>query len=119
MEQGVGMKKGWEVKQLGEVSEIINGGTPDTKVERFWDGNKLWITPKDMGQLTKIYVDDTLRKISEEGLKYSSAKMLPVNSVILSSRAPIGHLAINTREIATNQGCKGIVPKKQLSSLFF
>lgn len=55
------MKKGWEIKKLGEVSEIMNGGTPDTTVPKFWDGENLWITPKDMGKLESIYVDNTLR----------------------------------------------------------
>ncbi|MGC4058626.1 MAG: restriction endonuclease subunit S [Chitinophagaceae bacterium] len=106
------------VKQLGEIAEIVNGGTPDTKVKEFWDGEILWITPKDMGKLESIYVGDTERKITDKGLKNSSAKLLPINSVILSSRAPIGHLAINIKPISTNQGCKGIVPNKNLDSLF-
>lgn len=106
------------VKPLGEIAEIVNGGTPDTKVKEFWDGEILWITPKDMGKLESIYVADTERKITDKGLKNSSAKLLPINSVILSSRAPIGHLAINTKPISTNQGCKGIVPNKNLDSLF-
>ena len=112
------MKKNWEVKKLGEVCEIVNGGTPDTKVPEYWDGEILWITPKDMGKLDSIFVDDTARKITEAGLKNSSAKKLPINSIILSSRAPIGHLAVNIKEISTNQGCKGIIPKKGLSTLF-
>ncbi|MEI6594165.1 MAG: restriction endonuclease subunit S [Bacteroidota bacterium] len=112
------MKQGWEIKKLGDVCEIMNGGTPDTTVPKFWDGENLWITPKDMGKMKSIYVDDTLRKITEEGLKNSSAKILPINSIILSSRAPIGHLAINTKPISTNQGCKGLVPKKGISTLY-
>lgn len=112
------MKNNWQTKKLGEVCEIFNGGTPDTKIDEFWGGKHLWITPKDMGKLDDIYVDDTVRKITDAGLKNSSAKILPINSIILSSRAPIGHLAINTKEIATNQGCKGIVPKKGLATLF-
>ena len=112
------MKTNWQTKKLGEVCEIFNGGTPDTKIAEFWGGDNLWITPKDMGKLDDIYVDDTGRKITDAGLKNSSAKILPINSIILSSRAPIGHLAINTKEIATNQGCKGIVPKKGLAALF-
>ena len=112
------MKNNWQTKKLREVCEIFNGGTPDTKIAEFWGGDNLWITPKDMGKLDDIYVDDTGRKITDAGLKNSSAKILPINSIILSSRAPIGHLAINTKEIATNQGCKGIVPKKGLAALF-
>ncbi len=112
------MRKGWEMKRMGDVCDIINGGTPDTTVRKFWDGDNLWITPKDMGRLESIYVDDTLRKITDEGLKNSSAKILPIDSIILSSRAPIGHLAINKKPISTNQGCKGLVPKKGISTLY-
>lgn len=112
------MKRGWEIRKLEEVCEIINGGTPDTTIRKYWDGGNLWITPKDMGQLDGIYVSDTLRKISDEGLNNSSAKLLPVNSIILSSRAPIGHLAINSKPLATNQGCKGLIPKKNVQPEF-
>jgi type I restriction enzyme S subunit len=112
------MRKGWEIKNLGEISDIVNGGTPDTNIPKFWDGENLWITPKDMGKLQSIFVYDTLRKITNEGLKNSSAKILPPNSIILSSRAPIGHLAINVKPISTNQGCKGLVPKKEINFLY-
>jgi len=112
------MKQSWGIKTLGEVCEIMNGGTPDTTEPKFWDGDNLWITPKDMGKLESIYVDNTLRKITDEGLKNSSAKILPVNSIILSSRAPIGHLAINTNPMSTNQGCKGLVPRNGISALY-
>jgi type I restriction enzyme S subunit len=108
----------WEVKRLGDVCDIVNGGTPDTKVKEYWDGENLWITPKDMGKLNNIFVDETERKITDSGLKNSSAKLLPINSIILSSRAPIGHLAINKKPISTNQGCKGIIPKNVLDFLF-
>ncbi len=112
------MRKDWEMKTLGDVCEILNGGTPDTTIPKFWDGDNLWITPKDMGKMESIYVEDTLRKITDEGLKNSSAKILPIDSIILSSRAPIGHLAINRKPISTNQGCKGLVPKKNVLTLY-
>jgi len=112
------MKNGWEVKRLGDVCDIVNGGTPDTKVKEYWDGGNLWITPKDMGRLNSIFVDETERKITDSGLKNSSAKLLPINSIILSSRAPIGHLAINKKPISTNQGCKGIIPKNVLDFVY-
>lgn len=112
------MRQGWGIMKLDEVCEIVNGGTPDTSVSKYWDGENLWITPKDMGQLDDIYVYNTSRKITDAGLKNSSAKMLPINSIILSSRAPIGHLAINKKPVSTNQGCKGIIPKKNVSALY-
>jgi type I restriction enzyme S subunit len=111
-------EKGWQEKRLGEICEIVNGGTPDTKVLDYWDGDNLWITPKDMGKLEDIYVSDTIRKISNSGLENSSAKLLPANSVILSSRAPIGYLAVNQKEMATNQGCKGLIPCNKLEAVF-
>lgn len=110
------MKDGWEIKKLKDLAVVINGGTPDTKISEYWDGGVLWITPKDMGQLTSKYVSATSRTISEIGLEKSSAKLIPNNSLILSTRAPIGYLAINTCAISTNQGCKGIVPSENLSS---
>jgi type I restriction enzyme S subunit len=109
---------GWLMTSIGKVANIVNGGTPKTSIMDYWSGDILWITPKDMGKLDSIYVSDTSRKITELGLKKSSAKLLPKNSIILSSRAPIGHLAINTEPISTNQGCKGIVPGEQIESKF-
>lgn len=112
------MKDGWEIKKLGEVCDIVNGGTPKTGILEYWGGDNLWITPAEMGKRNSPYVSDTERKITNIGLKNSSARMLPVNSIVLSSRAPIGHLVINARPMATNQGCKGLVPKKQIEYKF-
>lgn len=105
----------WKTVALGDVCTIVNGGTPKSEVLDYWDGNLNWITPKEMGKLNSREVFTTERKITENGLKNSSAKLLPVNSVILSSRAPIGHLAINKELMATNQGCKGLVPSSSLN----
>jgi type I restriction enzyme, S subunit len=112
------MTKGWPTKTLGAVCEVMNGGTPKTGVPEYWDGSHLWITPAEMGKRLTPYVDDTERKITDLGLRNSSAQMLPPNSVILSSRAPIGHLVINTAPMATNQGCKGLIPGSQLQHKF-
>lgn len=109
------MKAGWEVKALGDVCEVVNGGTPKTGINEYWGNEHLWITPAEMGKRLSPYVDETERKITSQGLKNSSARLLPPNSVILSSRAPIGHLVVNTKPMATNQGCKGLVPNKELS----
>lgn len=108
------LPKGWEIKKLGEVCEILNGGTPKTNIAEYWDGDIHWITPADLGKLKKPTVDDTPRKITRLGLEKSSAKLFPKNSIILSTRAPIGHLAINEVPMSTNQGCRGIVPSKNL-----
>ncbi|MBR3800010.1 MAG: restriction endonuclease subunit S [Bacteroidales bacterium] len=110
------MKEGWQIKKLGDVCSIVNGGTPSTSVSTYWDGGVQWLTPKDMGGLTSKYVDKGERTISQEGVEHSSAKVLPTQSVIISSRAPIGYVAINIVPMATNQGCKGIVPTKEIQS---
>jgi type I restriction enzyme S subunit len=105
----------WQTVVLGDVCTIVNGGTPKSEVAEYWDGKLNWITPKEMGKLISREISTTERKITEIGLKNSSAKLLPVNSIILSSRAPIGHLAINKELMATNQGCKGLVPSSSLN----
>ncbi len=112
------MKKGWQTKTIGEVCEVMNGGTPKTGVPAYWGGDNLWITPAEMGKRLSPFVCDTERKITDLGLRDSSARMLPPHSVILSSRAPIGHLVINTEPMATNQGCKGLIPVSQLQCKF-
>jgi len=112
------MKDGWHQKLLGDVCDVVNGGTPKTGVPNYWGGTHLWITPAEMGRRLSPYVDDTERKITDLGLRDSSARILPPTSVILSSRAPIGHLVINTKPMATNQGCKGLVPGSQLLPKF-
>lgn len=112
------MKTGWTTRTLGETCDVVNGGTPKTGVPHYWNGQHRWITPAEMGKRITPYVGETERMISEEGLRNSSARMLPPNSVILSSRAPIGHLVINTEPMATNQGCKGLIPGSEVHSKF-
>ena len=110
------MKQGWQIKRIGEVASIVNGGTPSTSIPKYWDGGIEWLTPKDMGKLTCKYVSCGERTISQEGVDNSSAKILPPYSVILSSRAPIGYVAINTLPMSTNQGCKGLIPSKSITA---
>lgn len=112
------MNTNWPVKKLGEVCEVVAGGTPSTAVSDYWGGNILWLTPKDLGANDNTEIFDTERKITEAGLKNSSAKLLPVGAVILSTRAPIGHLAIAGKPMATNQGCKSFVCGKNIDNKF-
>ncbi len=112
------MKNSWQTKTLGEVCEVVNGGTPKTSVCEYWSGHHLWITPAEMGKRLSPYVDDTERKITDLGLRNSSARILPPNSVILSSRAPIGYLVINIEPMSTNQGCKGLIPSSHIHHKF-
>ncbi len=108
------MREGWQIRSLGEVCEIYNGGTPSTNIPEYWDGGIQWITPKDMGKSKDMYVSHCERTISQEGVEHSSTKVLPERSVIVSSRAPIGYVAINEVPMATNQGCKGFVLGKEI-----
>ncbi len=112
------MKVGWQHRVIGDVCDVVNGGTPKTGVSKYWDGPHQWITPAEMGKRSTPYVGKTERAISDSGLQNSSARLLPPRSVILSSRAPIGHLVINTVPMATNQGCKGLVPRSGLDSKY-
>ena len=100
----------WKVMKLSEVATIVGGGTPSSsKSEYFENGNIPWITPKDLSGYNKRYISEGERNITELGLKNSSAKLLPKNTVLLTSRAPIGYVAIASNEISTNQGFKSLV----------
>lgn len=112
------MKAGWRSAHIGDVCEVVNGGTPKTGVAAYWGGSHCWVTPAEMGKRPTPYIDTTERQITDAGLANSSARLIPPNSVILSSRAPIGHLVINTIAMATNQGCKGLVPNSELDHKF-
>lgn len=95
---------------LSSVARIVSGGTPRTGEAAFWNGDIPWATPKDLSGLESVEIHSTPRLITDAGLRNSSAELLPVNSVLFSSRAPIGLLAINTAPMATNQGFKSFVP---------
>jgi len=99
---------------LSQCSEIVSGATPKTSVGTYWDGNICWATPKDLSGLQTHYISDTLRKITKVGLESCGASILPAQSVLFSSRAPIGHVAINTIPMATNQGFKSFVPNPEV-----
>lgn len=112
------MRTGWESASIGDTCDVVNGGTPKTGVAEYWGGPHRWITPAEMGKRPTPYIDQTERTITDQGLQNSSARPLPPYSVILSSRAPIGHLVINTEPMATNQGCKGLVPRSRIDHKF-
>ena len=112
------MKIDWDLIELGNCCNIISGGTPKTKVKEYWGNDVMWITPKDMGKATEKFVSSSSRMISSLGLDKSSAKLIPPNSIILSTRAPIGHLLVNTITCSTNQGCRGLVPSDNLDCMF-
>ncbi len=100
----------WEVRSLDYLGDIYSGGTPDTEVAEYWDGDIAWCTPSDITKLTSKYIENTEIKITGKGLKDSSAILLPRRSIIVCTRATIGNAAICNTEIATNQGFKNVVP---------
>ena len=100
----------WVTKSINDLAVVIGGGTPDTTVKSYWDGEIQRFTPSEIGK--NKYVDSTLLTITEVGLNNSSAKLLPPNTILLSSRATIGECSLSLRECATNQGFQCLVSKK-------
>ena len=100
----------WKTKRINDLADVIGGGTPDTTVKSYWDGEIQWFTPSEIGK--NKFVDASLRTITEDGLNNSSAKLLPPNTVLLSSRATIGECSLSLRECATNQGFQSLVSKR-------
>jgi type I restriction enzyme M protein len=116
----IDVKPEWPMVELGNAKlfNIESGGTPDSKVEKFWNGNINWVTLVDLPQ--KNYVSDitsTIRTISPIGLQNSSAKLLPINTVLVSTRATIGRIAISRIPLATNQGFKNIIIQDKSKAL--
>lgn len=105
---------GWQTVRLDQCCEVVSGATPKTNVDEYWGGSIHWITPADLGKLVDKWVTNTPRTLTESGLRSCGASVLPAGSVLFSSRAPIGHVAINIVPMATNQGLKSFVPQKDL-----
>tara|TARA_B100002052_G_C15856545_1_gene587806 strand:+ start:197 stop:1492 length:1296 start_codon:yes stop_codon:yes gene_type:complete len=109
---------GWKWGQLGDCISVAGGGTPSTKNEDFWDGQYNWTSPKDLSNSNSIIMLDTERTITEAGLAKVSSGLLPVDTVLMSSRAPIGYLALTKIPVAINQGYIAIPPKNNMSPNF-
>ena len=107
----------WEQRKLGEVADIIGGGTPSTSFADYWDGDIDWYSPVEIG--SNRYVSDSIRKITKLGLEKSSTKILPVGTVLFTSRAGIGNTAILRKEGCTNQGFQSIIPRKNILDTYF
>ena len=103
--------KGWEVVEVKTIADIFNGSTPTTTNNEYYNGDIVWITPKDLSTQQEKFIYFGERNITIEGYNSCSTHLLPVNSVLMSSRAPIGLLAIARNELCTNQGFKSFVPK--------
>jgi type I restriction enzyme S subunit len=99
---------------LGDCCEIISGSTPSRLISEYWNGDINWFTPKDLSGIKSKYVTASPEQITQSGINSCSAKLLPPKSLLLSSRAPIGHIAISTIEACTNQGFKSLVPNENV-----
>lgn len=102
----------WEVKKLKFLASVHNGSTPKSTVKEFWDGDIAWISPQDISSIKDIYIHNSLRTITQKGYDNCGTYLVPKNSIILTTRAPIGNIAIATKDLCTNQGCKSIVVNK-------
>ena len=109
----------WKKYKLGDIGTIVGGATPSTKDSSNYDGNIAWITPKDLSNLNCRYISHGERMISQKGFDDCSCRMLPKNSILFSSRAPIGYVAIAQNALCTNQGFKSIIPNNEIVDSLF
>ena len=108
----------WKIKRIKNLFQVFNGSTPNPKEEN-WEGDIVWSTPDDLGKLKGDYIFDSSRKITSKGYQSCGTNLVPKGSIIISSRAPIGHMGIAGVELCTNQGCKSLVPVHKLNNMYF
>ena len=109
----------WKECTLSDLGTIVGGATPSTKdSSNYENGSIAWITPKDLSTYTERFISHGERNITEKGLKSCSAQLMPPNSILFTSRAPIGYIAIAKNEVCTNQGFKSIIPNKDTDFMF-
>ena len=107
---------GWKEKKMGEIGDFIGGGTPNTTISKYWNGKISWYTPTE---IKNGYLKSSNRTITEEGLKNSSAKLLPKGAILITTRATIGDVAISEKECATNQGFQSLIVNDSEVNLFW
>jgi type I restriction enzyme, S subunit len=114
------LPNGWEWKKLGDISILIGGGTPKRNIDEYWiNGDIIWLSPTDLGKIGDVNeISNSKDKINQLGLDKSSAKLLPIGTVLYSSRATIGKIAINTIEVSTNQGFTNFVCNDDLNNRY-
>jgi len=109
---------GWRYIKVADFAEVVGGGTPKTGVPEYWGGDIPWITPKDLSDHNERFISRGERSITKEGLKNSAARLVPENTVLLTSRAPVGYLAIAKKPLTTNQGFRSLIIKEGFSPEF-
>jgi type I restriction enzyme S subunit len=114
-----GIPQGWETKRIGDIADCVGGGTPSTSNPSYWDnGDITWVTPTDVTRNDHFVLLDAAKKITEAGLKNSSARLVPSHAVLMTSRASVGFFAVAGKEVCTNQGFISIVPADPVFSAF-
>jgi type I restriction enzyme S subunit len=108
----------WDIERLDSVTDVTGGSTPSTDESKYWSGEIPWATPTDLTGLDEIKIRDTESHITEEGLNSTSTNLLPPKSVLVTSRATIGECAVNTVEMATNQGFQSLVPGESVDTWY-
>ncbi len=109
----------WNVLPLKRCFQIVGGSTPKSEIDSYWDGDILWATSADLSKLRSLYINDTQRKITADGLVSCATTLVSPGAILLSTRAPIGSLAIAGNEMCTNQGCKSLVPFGHTNAKYF
>lgn len=108
----------WKIKRIKNLFNVFNGSTPNPNEEN-WEGNIVWTTPDDLGKLEGAYIIDSSRRITSKGYQSCGTNLVPKGSIIISSRAPIGHMGIASVDLCTNQGCKSLVPIIEFNNEYF
>jgi len=115
---GQPLPEGWKWVKLGKITNVVNGTTPPSENKLYWNGNIVWITPTDLGKLGSPEITDSERRITSEGFEICNLTLVTPGTVVMSSRAPIGHLGIATIKLCTNQGCKSFVPSSDIDTYY-
>ena len=113
-----GVPEGWERRTIADVCETVGGGTPSTKVPEYWDGDITWVVPSDVTKNNCLVLLDSERKITNKGVRESSAKLIPANTILMTSRASVGFFAIMDVEVSTNQGFINIIPHDEETRMY-
>ncbi|HEU5378679.1 MAG TPA: restriction endonuclease subunit S [Ktedonobacteraceae bacterium] len=109
----------WKVQRIKYLFRVVNGATPRSSEPTYWDGDIPWTTPEDLGELAQKVITSSARMITLEGYRNCGTTLVPSGSFVLSTRAPIGHLAITGVDLCTNQGCRSLVPLSELERTYF
>ena len=112
-----GVPQGWQRKTIADVCRTVGGGTPSTNVSEYWDGDVTWVIPSDVTKNDCLVLLDSERKITNTGLRASSAKIVPAETILMTSRATVGFFALMDSEVCTNQGFINIIPHGNYSPM--